>query len=172
MVGDGVNRRNKEGNLALGDDGQYLRNVRVDPDGTTVMRHNGPIDVTLEKVKVEGTVRIDKTVECEPIVVANMPTHMQVQEGLNIVQTPVPVKVAPFNFTGYGSVIISQPCRIYSIHLTVYDATYLEIVGITGEMWTRELKFNLFPQFIQVDKVEIKAKEYVNAGGYILYENC
>jgi hypothetical protein len=171
-VGDGVNRKNKDGVLALGDDGQCLRNVRVDPDGTTVVRHDGPIDVTLKKVMVKGTVRIDKEVSCKPIVVANMPNEMRIQENLHIIQTPVAAKVAPFNFAGYGAVILSRPCRIYSVHLTVYEPTYIELVDITGEMWTRELKFNLFPQFIQVDKLEVKAKEYVEAGGYILYENC
>jgi hypothetical protein len=171
-VGDGVNRKNKDGVLVLGDDGKQLRNVRVDPDGTTVVRHDGPVDITLKKVTVDGTVSVKDTITVEPIMVANMPTAMKIQENLHVVQTPQATKVAPFSFEGYGSLILSKPCRIYSVYLTVYEPTFIEVVGITGGMWTREFKMNLFPQFIQMDKLEIKAKEYVKAGGYILYGNC
>jgi hypothetical protein len=172
MVGDGVNRRNKDGVLALGDDGKSLRNVRVDPDGTTVVRHDGPVDITLKEVAVHGTVTVDNTLTVNPVRVSNMPTEMKIQENLHVVQTPVATKVAPFSFEGYDSLILSKPCRIYSVYLTVYEPTFIEVVGITGGMWTREFKMNLFPQFIQVDQLEIKAREHVHVGGYILYENC
>jgi hypothetical protein len=170
MVGDGVNRKNKEGVLVLGDDGDHLRNIKVTPDGTTVVRHDGPVDITLKELMVHGTVSVEDTITVEPVVVANMPTEIHVQEGLHIVQTPVATKVAPFSFAGRSSAILSEPCRIYSVYFTVYEPTFIEVVGITGEIWTREFKMNLFPQFIQIDQLEIKAREYVEIGGYILYE--
>lgn len=172
LVGHGVNRKGKDGILALGDDGQCLRNIKVDPSGATVVRHDGPIDVTLEEVSVQGTVVVDNVVTVNPVIVANMPSHMQIQENLHVVQTPLEAKVAPFSFDGYGAVIISQRCKIYSIYITVCEPTLMEIVGITGEIRTKEFKISLFPQFIQMDKVEFKVREYVHGGGYIIYENC
>ena len=172
LVGDGVNRKNKDGILVLGDDGQYLRNIKVAPDGVTVVRHDGPVDVTLEEIIVQGVVTVDNTVTVEPVTVANMPDHIRIQENLHVVQTPLEAKVAPFNFSGCGTVILSRPCRIYGVHLTVCEPTFVEIVGITGEMWTKELKLNLFPQFIQVNRLEIETREYVEAGGYVIYEDC
>jgi hypothetical protein len=171
-VGDGVNRKNKDGVLTLGDDGHYLRNVRVDPDGTTVVRHDGPIDVTLKELSVQGSVTVDNTLTVNPVRVSNMPDHIQIQENLHVVQTPMEAQVAPFSFDGYGVVVISQRCKIYSIYITVCEPTLMEIVGITGEIRTKEFKISLFPQFIQMDKVEFKVREYVHGGGYIIYENC
>jgi hypothetical protein len=169
-VGDGVNRKNKDGVLALGDDGSHLRNIKVTSDGTTVVRHDGPVDVNLDTVSVQGTVTIDNTLTVEPVTVANMPDHIRVQEGLNVVQTPIEAQVAPINFEGYGAMIIPRPCKVYSIYLTVCDPTFVEVVGITGQMWTAEFKFSIFPQFIQMDKVAITTKEYAKAGGYVIYE--
>jgi hypothetical protein len=143
---------------------RYLR------EGITV-HHKQPVDVVLKKIEVEGTVSIKDTVTVEPVTVVNMPDEMKVQENLHVVQTPVAIKVAPFSFEGYGAVIIPQPCRVYSVYLTVYEPTFIEVVGITGEIWTGEFKMDLFPLFIQVDKVEVRVKEYVKGGGYILYES-
>jgi hypothetical protein len=171
MVGDSVNRRNKDGILVLGDDGNHLRNIKVTPDGTVITRVDGPIDLNLGILDVQGKVRIDNTLTVNPVTVANMPDHIRVQEGLHVTQTPVEAKVAPINFEGYGDVVIPRPCRVYSIHLTVYEPTFVEIVGITGEMWIKEFKLNLFPQFIQMDKVTITTKEYAKVGGYIVYED-
>jgi hypothetical protein len=145
---------------------QCLQGLRSDLSGTITVRNDRPVDVVLDKIKVDGTVTV------EPVTVTNMPSEIKIQEHLHIVQTPVAAKVAPFSFRGYGTVILSKPCRIYSVYLTVYEPTYIEVVGITGEIHTGEFKMDLFPLFIHLDKVEIKTSEYVNAGGYILYENC
>jgi hypothetical protein len=151
---------------------KFLRNIKFDIDGAILTRQEKPIDTTLKEVGVHGTVEVKNTLAMEPVTVANMPTEMKIQENLHVVQTPVATKVAPFSFDGYGTVILSKPCRVYSIYLTVYEPTFIEIVGITGEIHTGEFKMDLFPLFIQVNKVEIKALEYVKGGGYILYENC
>jgi hypothetical protein len=145
---------------------QCLYGLRTDLSGIINVRNDRPVDVVLDKVKVDGAVTV------EPVTVTNMPNSIKVQENLHIVQTPIAAKVAPFNFHGYGTVVLSKPCRIYSVYLTVYEPTIIELVDITGEMYVKEIKFNLFPQFIQMNKMEIKAHEYVQVGGYILYESC
>lgn len=145
---------------------QCLQGLRSDLSGVINVRNDRPVDVVLDKVKMDGAVTV------KPVTVANMPSEMKIQENLHIVQTPVATKVAPFNFSGCGMVVLSQPCRVYAVHLTVYEPLLIEVVDITGEMWTRELKFNLFPLFIQVNKVEVKTREHAEMGGYILYENC
>jgi hypothetical protein len=58
---------------------------------------------------------------------------------------------------------------VYSVYLTVYEPTFVELVGITGEMWIKEFKLDLFPLFVQADKVAIATKEYAEVGGYIVY---
>jgi hypothetical protein len=170
LVGDGVNRKNKDGVLTLGDDGRHLRNVRVDPDGTTVVRHDGPVEVVPHLTEVVGIVSVDNPVTVNPVTVANMPDHIRVQEDLHVTQNSIEALVAPINFEDYGQIVIDEPCKVYSIHLTVNELTFVEIVGITGEMWTTEFKFSIFPQFIQVNKVAITTKEYAKAGGYVIYE--
>jgi hypothetical protein len=87
FVGTGINRYNKDGVLVLGDDGKCLRNVRVDPDGAVVVRHDQPIDVTLEEVRVNGHVTVDNTLTVDPVTVANMPDQIRIQEGLHIATT-------------------------------------------------------------------------------------
>jgi hypothetical protein len=87
-VGDGVNRKNKDGALILGDDGRYLRNVRVDPDGTVVTRVDKPVDLNMPTVKVEGSVGIEGSVTVDPVTVTNMPEEIRVQENLHVIQVP------------------------------------------------------------------------------------
>lgn len=170
-VGDGVNSKNKQGFLVLGDDGKYLRNHRVDPDGTTVVRVDNPIDVNLPSViEVKGTVDIGNSLTVKPIMVLNVPEKVRIQEGLNVVQTPREAKVVPFSFEGHEYTVLTRPCRVFSIHLTVYDPTWVEILRVTGEMFTKEIKINLFPLYVQLEELVIKVREWSKVGGYAIYE--
>lgn len=170
-VGNGVNRKNKDGVLTLGDDGRYLRNYRVEPDGTTVVTVRDPVDVKLPPViEVKGTVDIGNSLTVKPIMVLNVPEEIKVQEGLNVVQTSRKAKVVPFSFEGREYVVLTRPCRIYSIHLTVCDPTWIEISHVTGEMFTKEIKIDLFPLYIQLEELVIKVREWSKVGGYAIYE--
>ena len=169
-VGDGINRKNKDGVLILGDDGQYLRNVRTDPDGTVVTRVDKPIDLNMPVVTVKGSVTVENTLTVDPVTVSNMPKEIRVQEPLDVVQVPIEAKVAPINFEGYGQIVIDEPCKVYSIHLTVIDSTWVEIPGITGPMFTKEFKLNLFPLYIRLNKLAVTVKEWSKVGGYVIYE--
>lgn len=170
QVGDGINRKNRDGVLVLGDDGQYLRNVHVDPDGTVVTRIDGPVDLNMPVVEVKGTVGVGNTLTVNPVKVSNMPEEIRIQENLHVVQVPREVRVAPISFEGYEQVVLSEPCKVYSIHLTVCEVSWIEIPGITGEMFTKEFKIDLFPLFIQLDKLVVKVREWSRVGGYVIYE--
>lgn len=169
-VGNGVNHKNKDGTLFLGDDGKYLRNVRVDPNGTVVTRIDEPVDLNMPVVEVEGTVSVENTLTVNPVSVSNMPEEIRVQENLHVVQVPREVRVAPISFEGYEQVVLSEPCRIYSIHLTVNGLTWIEIPGFAGEMSTREFKIDLFPLFVQLDELVIRVREWSTVGGCAIYE--
>ena len=169
-VGDGVNRKNKDGVLFLGDDGEYLRNVRTDPDGTVVTRVDKPVDLNMPVVEVKGTVRVENTLTTDPVVVSNMPKEIRVQEPLNVIQAPIEARVAPISFEGYEQVVIDEPCKVYSIYLTVDDSTWVEILGVTGKMFTKEFKIDLFPLYIELYKLTVVVKEWSKVGGYVVYE--
>jgi hypothetical protein len=170
-IGDGVSRTNKDGVLILGDDGQYLRNVRVLPDGTLPTQVVNPVDVNLPPViEVKGTVDIGNSLTMKPVMVLNVPEEIRVQENLNVVQTSQEAKVVPVSFEGRVAVVIPHPCKIFSIHLTVCEPTWIEIPGITGEMYTKDFTMNLFPLFIQVDRLVVKVREYSRIGGHVICE--
>ena len=169
-VAGGVNRKNKDGILALGDDGKALRNIRVDPDGTVVTRNEQPVNVIPRTIQVEGTVSLKEPVECKPITVANIPTCVRVQENLNVVPVTREVNTYPFHFVG-REFELNLKCHLYTLYFSVSRKTFVEILGITGEMYVDEFKLNLFPMFLPIDKLTIKTREHVEVGGYILYEN-
>lgn len=147
-------------------------NVQLDPDGTVVVRDKQRTVNVEGVVKTKGTVSVDNTLTVEPVTVSNMPDKIQIQEPLHIQQISIKTKMLPFNFSGCDWLVISNPCKIYSIYLTVREPTFVEIVGITGKMWVKEkFQFNLFPLYVQVNELQIKTTEYVNVGGYVLCEN-
>jgi hypothetical protein len=121
-------------------------------------------------VTVKGSVTVENTLTVDPVVVSNMPDHIRVQEPLRVTQEPIEAKVAPINFEGYGQIVIDEPCKVYSIHLTVCDSTWVEMPGITGPMLTREFKLSLFPLYIRLNKLEVMVKEWSKVGGYAVYD--
>jgi hypothetical protein len=169
-VGDGVNRRNKDGILILGDDGRYLRNHRVDSDGTAVVRVEKPVDINMPVVEVRGTVEVNNALTVNPVNVSNMPDQIRVQEPLRVTQEPREAKVIPISIEGHGQVIIDEPCKVYSIYLTVDDPTWVQILGVTGEMFTKEFKVDLFPLYIKLNKLVVTVKEWSVVGGYVICE--
>ena len=167
-VGDGVNRKNKDGVLVLGDDGQALRNVRVDPDGTMVVRSERP--VVYESTEVVRTVKLDNPVDCKPITVTNIPDHIGIKGDIDVTQVPKKIRTLPFQFTGREFVAKLPSCRVYMIYFTISKKTFVEIPGVAGKMYLDEFKMSLFPMFISIDEFAIKTSEYVDVGGYIAYE--
>ena len=168
-VGDGVNQKNKDGVLVLGDDGQALRNVRVDPDGTMIVRSEQP--VVHESTEVVRTVKLEGPIDCNPVAVMNIPPRVEIKDNVATVQVPQKVRTFPFQFAGRSFEAKLPPCQIYILYFTVSRKTFVEIPGIAGKMYLDKFKMNLFPMFIYVDKFIIKASEFVDIGGYAIYES-
>ena len=168
-AGSGVNRKNKDGVLVLGDDGQVLRNIRVDPDGTMVVRDEQP--VVHESTEVIRTVKLAGPIDCNPVTVMNIPPPVEIKDNVNTIQVPQKVRPFPFQFTGRNFTAKLLPCQIYILYFTVSRKTFVEIPGIAGKMYLDEFRMNLFPMFIYVDKLIIKASEFVDIGGYAIYES-
>ena len=167
-AGSGVNRKNKDGVLVLGDDGQALRNVRVDPDGTMIVRSEQP--VVYESTEVVRTVKLDNPVDCKPITVTNIPDHVGIKGDIGVTQVPKKICTLPFQFTGREFVAKLPSCRVYMIYFTISKKTFVEIPGVAGKMYLDEFKMSLFPMFISIDEFAIKTSGYVDVGGYIAYE--
>lgn len=150
---------------------KLLRSIWLDPDGAMVVRDKDRTVSVEGVVKTEGKVCVENTLTMNPVMVSNMPDKIQIQEPLCIAQMPLETMVAPIDFEGYESVILEEPARIYQIHLTVCEPTIVEVVGITGSMYTDRIDINLFPLFVSVEELIIKVRESSLVGGYVIYDN-
>lgn len=150
-VGDGVNRKNKDGVLALGDDGNHLRNIKVRSDGAVVTC----LDESVEVVVTQA-----------PLEVLNMPSTIGVDGVVTTTPLPEEVRMIPFSFDGHG-IVIEGPLMIYSVQLIVNESSTVEVVGMMGAVYTNRISIDLSPHFIRLDKLEIKTREHVCVGGYI-----
>ena len=170
-VGHGLNRKNKDGVLILGDDGRYLRNLRVDPDGTLVTRIEKPEMPSV--LSVQGTVRIEnEKLDINPVTVTNIPTEMRVaQEFLQVKQVQHQVEVIPVSHCGHESVIVEGPCLVRSIFLVAPHPVDMQIQGITGAMHLKEFRMEApFPSTFKAEELRLITKEWVSVGGYVICE--
>jgi len=170
-VGHGLNRKNKDGVLVLGDDGRYLRNLRVDPDGTLVTRIEKPEMPPV--LSVQGTVRIEnEKLDINPVTVTNIPTEMRIaQEFLQVKQVQHQVEVIPVSHCGHESVIVEGPCLVRSIFLVAPHPVDMKIQGITGNMHLKEFKMEFpFPLTFEAEELRLITKEWVSVGGYVICE--
>ena len=170
-VGHGVNHKNKDGILVLGDDGNYLRNLRVDPDGTLVTRIEKPEMPSV--LSIQGTVRIEnEKLDVNPVTVTNIPSEMRIaQEFLQVKQAQHQVEIIPVSHCGHESVIIDEPCLVRSIFLAAPYLVNMQIQGITGAMYLKELRIEApFPSTFKVEELKLITEEWVSVGGYVICE--
>jgi len=170
-VGHGLNRKNKDGVLVLGDDGRYLRNLRVDPDGTLVTRIEKPEMPPV--LSVQGTVRIEnEKLDINPVTVTNIPTEMRIaQEFLQVKQVQHQVEVIPVSHCGHESVIVEGPCLVRSTFLVAPHPVDMQIQGITGVMHLKEFRMEApFPLTFKAEELRLITKEWVSVGGYVICE--
>lgn len=149
---------------------ELLHSIKFDANGAILTRQEKPIDVTLKKLSVHGTVDVGNAVTVKPVTVANMPQSIKIQEPLRVVQESIQAKIARIDFEGCGATILDKPAKIYQIHLTVCGPTMVEVVGITGQMYTDRVDMDLFPLYVQVESLRIKIREFLKVGGYVVYD--
>ena len=151
-----------------------LSDLLVDPDGTLVIRSEQPVDIVHEAIDVVRTVKLDAPVECRPVTVANMPHCVRIQDSVDVVQVPHPVKVAVIDFEGNEGQVLSGLHNVYAVHFTAKsrfrEDVLIRIVGVTGEMFLKEFTLNLLPSCLQIEDLTIICTEYVKVGGYVLYD--